>query len=52
MFKEEIMDKYFSNKHTKNVPILFEHECLTAIEQVLEEIKEENLYVTVSELFE
>ena len=52
MFKEEILDKYFSNKHTQKMPILFESECLTAIEQVIEEIEKENPYATLSELFE
>lgn len=52
MIKEEIMEKYYSNKHTKNIPILFVCECFTAIERVLEEIRKENPYATVSELFD
>lgn len=52
MLKEEIMEKYYSNKHTKCIPVLFVCECFTAIERVLEEIRKENPYATLAELFD
>ena len=52
MIKEEIMENYYSNKHTQNIPVIFVCECFTAIERVLEEIRKENPYASVSELFD
>ena len=52
MLKEEIMEKYYSNKHTKNIPVLFVCECFTAIQRVLEEVRKENPYATLAELFD
>ena len=52
MLKEEIMEKYYSNKHTKCIPVLFVCECFTAIERVLEEVRKENPYATLAELFD
>lgn len=52
MLKEEILEKYYCNKHTVKIPILFACECFTAVEQVLEDIRKENPYATISELFD
>jgi hypothetical protein len=52
MLKEEILEKYYANKHTVKVPVLFASECFTAMERVLEEIRKENPYATISELFD
>lgn len=52
MFKEEIREMYFSNKHTNNIPFICSCECLTAIERVLEELVKEKPYATISELFD
>lgn len=51
MLKEEILEKYFSNKHTAKIPVLFASECFTSIERVLDEIRKENPYATISDLF-
>jgi hypothetical protein len=52
MLKEEILEKYYANKHTVKVPVLFASECFTAMERVLEEIRKEKPYATISELFD
>lgn len=52
MLNEEIIEKYYCNKNIHKIPILFACECLKAIEQVLEEIRKENPYATISELFD
>lgn len=51
MLKEEILEKYFSNKHTAKIPVLFASECFTSIERVLDEIRKENPHATLSDLF-
>ena len=50
--KEEILEKYFSNKHTAKIPVLFASECFTSIERVLDEIRKESPYATINDLFE
>lgn len=52
MLNEEIVEKYYCNKHTHKVPVLFACECLTAIERVIDEVRKENPYATISELFD
>lgn len=52
MLKEEIMEKYYEDKHTHKIPILFACECFKAIESVLEEIRKENPYAALAELFD
>ena len=51
MLKEEIFEKYYENKHTAKIPVLFASECFTSIERVLDEIRKENPYATISDLF-
>ena len=50
MLKEEIFEKYYANKHTEKVPVLFASECFTSIERVLEEIRKENPYANISDI--
>lgn len=52
MLKEEILEKYYEDDHTRKVPILFACECFKAIELVLEKIRKENPYATLAELFD
>lgn len=52
MLKEELMEKYYSNGLVRKVPVLFACECFKALEQILEEEREENPYGSISELFD
>lgn len=40
MLSNELLNKILNNKHTKEIPIVFVWECITAFEQALKEIKE------------
>lgn len=51
MFKDEILEKIFSHKEMQLLPIGAQSTAVAAICDVLEEIKEESPYATISELF-
>ena len=51
MLKDEILEKIFSNKEMQTIPIGCQSTAVSVFEQVLDELKEENPYVTLSELF-
>lgn len=52
MLKDEIIEKVYSNYRIKKVPILFTVECINAIEDVLEALRKERPYATISDLFD
>ena len=51
MFKDDVLEKIFSNKEMQLLPIGAQSTAVSAICDVLEEIKEERPYATISELF-
>lgn len=51
MFKDEIIEKFYANKKTEKVPVLYAGECLKALEEVLQNEMEVKPYVELSELF-
>ena len=51
MLKDEILEKIFANKEMKTIPFGCQSTAVNALEQVLEELKEDNQYAVLSELF-
>ena len=52
MLSDEFLTRLFSNEEMQKIPIGCQSTAIHAVEEVLEQIKEENKYATVSELFE
>lgn len=52
MFKDEIIEKFYSDKKVENIPVLYAGECLKAMERVLESEMEVKPYAELSDLFE
>lgn len=52
MLSDDFLTKIFSNKEMQKIPIGAQSTAVHAVEEVLEQIKEENPYGTISELFE
>lgn len=50
VLKDEILERIFSNKEMQTIPIGCQSTAVSVFEQVLDELKEENPYVTLSEL--
>ena len=51
MLKDEILEKIFSNKEMQMIPIGCQSTAVSVFEDVVEELRKENPYATVSELF-
>ena len=51
MFKDEVLEKIFSHKEMQLLPIGAQSTAVSAICDVLEKLKEETPYATISELF-
>ena len=51
MLKDEILEKIFSNKEMQMIPIGCQSTAVSVFEDVIEELREENHYATLSELF-
>ena len=51
MLKDEILEKIFSNKEMQMIPIGCQSTAVSVFEQVLEDIRKENPYAAISELF-
>lgn len=51
MFKDELLERIFADKELQTIPIGCQSTAISAIERILNEIREENPYATVSELF-
>ncbi|MGN0345928.1 MAG: hypothetical protein ACI4DU_01450 [Lachnospiraceae bacterium] len=50
MLKDEILEKIFANKEMQKIPIGCQSTAVSVFEDVLEELRKENHYVTLSEL--
>lgn len=51
MFKDEILERIFADKEMSLIPLGCQSTAISVIERILEEIKEENPYASLSELF-
>lgn len=50
MFSENLLEKIFADKEMQKIPIGCQSTAISVIERVLEEIKEENPYATLSDI--
>ncbi len=50
MFSDDVLEKIFIHPELTNVPIVHQSTMIHAIEEVLEKVKEDNPYVSLSEL--
>ena len=50
MLKDEILEKIFSNKEMQMIPIGCQSTAVSVFEDVLEELRKENPYATISAL--
>lgn len=50
MFTEGVLEKIFSRPELRKIPIDYQSATIHAIEEALEDILEENPYVSLSEL--
>lgn len=50
MLKDEILEKIFSNKEMQKIPIGTQATAVSVFENVLEELRKENPYATLSDL--
>ena len=50
VLKDEILERIFANKEMQTIPIGCQSTAVSVFEQVLDELTEENPYVTLSEL--
>lgn len=51
VFKYEILEKLFSDREMQKIPVGTQSTAISVVERILEEIKEENPYASLSELF-
>ena len=51
MLKDEILEKIFSSKEMQMIPIGCQSTAVSVFENVLEELRKENPYASLSELF-
>ena len=51
MLKDEILEKIFSNKEIQKIPIGTQATAVSVFENMLEELRKENPYAAISELF-
>jgi hypothetical protein len=52
MLSDDFLTRIFSNEEMQKIPIGCQSTAVHAFEEVLEQIKEENPYGSISELFE
>lgn len=52
MLSDKLLSKILNNKHTREIPLVFVWECITAFEQSLKEMKEREYATTLDELFD
>lgn len=52
MLSDDFLTKIFSNEEMQKIPVGAQSTAVHAFEEVLEQIKEENPYGSISELFE
>ena len=51
MLNDEILERIFANKEMQKIPIGTQATAVSVFENLLEELRKENPYATVSELF-
>lgn len=51
MFSDEVLVRIFSDKEIQTIPIGTQATAVNAVERVLEQIKEERPYASLSDLF-
>lgn len=51
MFKDEVLEKIFAHPEMQKIPIGCQSTAVKVFEEILTDIKEENSYGTISELF-
>ena len=51
MFKDEVLEKIFAHPEMQKIPIGCQSTSVKVFEEILTDIKEENSYGTISELF-
>ena len=51
MLKDKILEKIFANEEMQKIPIGTQATAVSVFENMLEELRKENPYATVSELF-
>ena len=50
MLKDEILEKIFSNKEMQMIPIGCQSTAVSVFEDVLEQLRKENPYATISDI--
>ena len=50
MLKDEILEKIFSNKEMQMIPIGCQSTAVSVFEDVLEKLRKENPYATISDI--
>ena len=50
MLKDKILEKIFSNKEMQMIPIGCQSTAVSVFEDVLEELRKENPYATISDI--
>ena len=50
MLKDEILEKIFSNKEMQMIPIGCQSTAVSVFEDLLEELRKENPYATISDI--
>lgn len=51
MFRDDVLEKIFSHPEMCKIPLGTQSTAVHVISEILEDIKEENPYATISELF-
>lgn len=51
MFKDEILERFFSDGEMQTIPLGTQSTAIGVVDRILEEIKEENPYASLSDLF-
>lgn len=51
MFTDEVLEKIFSHPEMQKIPVGAQSTAVHVFQEVIEEIREENPYGTISELF-
>lgn len=51
MFSDEVLERIFSDKEIQTIPIGTQATAVNAVERVLEQIKEERPYASLSDIF-
>lgn len=50
--RDEVLERIFAHEEMQKIPLGAQSTAVKAISEILEQIKEENPYVTITELFE